>query len=367
MTRNNKRIAPPSRQAVGALLIASSVLALSGCVSDKKALDSAAVAAPAAAAGQPAPRLAAAMPAASTPTAPKQLYRDPMLTNVSGVDPQVAAQDPNPAPSAPPVDPAIQPQQPANIGGLVMQSTRINAQAMSIFSDHQPLPQNNSTSTVIQPQGVNAYAPENAGPRSSVFSAPPEPQQGEMLPQQSSQNTSTRIAPVQTASLAGGSIPGSTTNALYSAPKQNLLSSLSGLLQKASLPGMTRVAPNGLHVQNDSVQVGCFKPDLMRVIKTVETHFGKPVVVTSGYRDPQHNREVGGAEESMHKSCEAADIQIDGISKWDLAQYIRSLPNRGGVGTYCHTDSVHLDTGNARDWNWGCGRKSAPIASARAI
>ncbi len=69
----------------------------------------------------------------------------------------------------------------------------------------------------------------------------------------------------------------------------------------------------------------------------------------------------------MHKSCEAADIQIDGVSKWDIAQYIRSLPNRGGVGTYCHTDSVHLDTGNARDWNWGCGRKSAPIASARAI
>ncbi len=365
MTRNNKRIAPPSRQAVGALLIASSILALSGCVSDKKALDSAAVSTPAAE-GQPAPRLAAAMPAASS-SAPKQPYRDPMLTNVSGVDPQVAAQDADAAAVAPPADPAMQQQQPANIGGLVMQSTRINAQAMSIFSDHQPQAQNNSTSTIIQPQGVNAYAPQNAGPRSSVFSAPPEPQPGEMLPQQSSQNTSTKLAPVQTASLTGSSIPGSTMNALYSAPKQNLLGSLSGLLQKASLPGMTRIAPNGLHVQNDGVQVGCFKPDLMRVIKTVETHFGKPVVVTSGYRDPQHNREVGGAEESMHKSCEAADIQIDGVSKWDIAEYIRSLPNRGGVGTYCHTESVHLDTGNARDWNWGCGRKRAPIASARAI
>jgi uncharacterized protein YcbK (DUF882 family) len=365
LTRHDKRIAHPGRQVAGALLIASSVLALSSCVSDKKALDSAAVSATAAAtvAGQPAPRLAAGQPAAASFPTAKQPYRDPMVTNVSGVDPQAAAPDPNAAMAPAPADPAAQ-QQPANIGGLVMQSTRINAQAMSIFSDHQPMPQNNSTSTVIQP---NAYAPQGTGPRSSVFSAPPEPQQGEMLPQQSSQNTSTKFAPEQTASLAGGNIPGSTMNALYSAPKQNLLSSLSGLLQKASLPGMTRVAPNGLHVQNDSVQVACFKPDLMRVIKTVETHFGKPVVVTSGYRDPQHNREVGGAEESMHKSCEAADIQIDGISKWDIAQYIRSLPNRGGVGTYCHTDSVHLDTGNARDWNWGCGRKNAPIASARAI
>jgi hypothetical protein len=66
-------------------------------------------------------------------------------------------------------------------------------------------------------------------------------------------------------------------NALYSAPKQNLLTSLSGLLQKASLPGMTRIAPNGLHVQNDKVEVGCFKPNLLNVIKAIEGHFGKPV------------------------------------------------------------------------------------------
>ncbi|WP_425375449.1 YcbK family protein [Rhizobium chutanense] len=350
----------------GALLIATSVLALSGCVSDKKALDSAAVV-PAAQAAPP--QLAAAAPAspqASSPQAPRSVYTDPRLVNVSGAQaaPQAAAADPNAA--VPPADPAA--SAPANIGGLVMQSTRINAQAMSIFSDHQPGPQNNSTSTVIQPQ---AYAPmEGVVPaRSSVYSQQPTSAQPAepVLPQQSSQNGSTQPAPVQTASLATGSIPTSTVNALYSAPKQNLLGSLSGLLQKASLPGMTRIAPNGLHLQNDKVEVGCFKPDLLNVIKTVENHFGRPVIVTSGYRDEEHNRLVGGADESMHKSCEAADIQIDGVTKWDIAAYIRSLPNRGGVGTYCHTDSVHLDTGKSRDWNWGCGGKRAPITTARAI
>ena len=356
----------------GALLIATSVLALSGCVSDKKALDSAA-ALPAA----PAPQLAGATPAKATA---KSGYIDPQVTNVATnpAAPQLVAQGPNAA--VPPADPAM--AAPANIGGLVMQSTRINAQAMSIFSDHQPVLQNNSTSTVIQPQGiqpqniqpqgVNAYAPtEGAAPaRSSVYSAPPvsgEQPAVQVLPQQSSQNSSTQLAPVQTASLATGSIPASTMNALYSAPKQNLLSSLSGLLHKTVLPGMTRIAPNGLHVQNDNVEVGCFKPDLLKVIKTVESHFGRPVIITSGYRDEAHNRTVGGADESMHKSCEAADIQIDGVTKWDIASYIRSLPNRGGVGTYCHTDSVHLDTGKPRDWNWGCGGKGAPMATARAI
>ncbi|MGO7755306.1 YcbK family protein [Rhizobium ruizarguesonis] len=343
----------------GALLIATSVLALSGCASDKKALDSAAVV-PAQTA---APQLATAAPASP---APRSVYTDPRLVNVSGAQaaPQVVAQGPNAA--APLADPAT--AAPANIGGLVLQSTRINAQAMSIFSDHQPAPQNNSTSTVIQPQ---AYAPvEGVAPaRSSVYSQPPVPTQPAepVLPQQSSQNNSTQLAPVQTASLATGSIPTSTMNALYSAPKQNLLGSLSGLLHKAALPGMTRIAPNGLHLQNDKVEVGCFKPDLLKVIKTVENHFGRPVIVTSGYRDEEHNRLVGGADESMHKSCEAADIQIDGVTKWDIAAYIRSLPDRGGVGTYCHTDSVHLDTGKTRDWNWGCGGKRAPITTARAI
>lgn len=348
----------------GALLIATSVLALSGCVSDKKAVDSAA-ALPAAQA--PASQLAGATPAKA---AAKSGYVDPQVSNVSAnpAAPQVVAQNPNAA--VPPADPAM--AAPANIGGLVMQSTRINAQAMSIFSDHSPMLQNNSTSTVILPQGANAYAPtQGAAPaRSSVYSAPSapgEPPAEPVLPQQSSQNSSTQLAPIQTASLATGSIPASTTNALYSAPKQNLLSSLSGLLHKAALPGMTRIAPNGLHVQNDNVEVGCFKPDLLKVIKTVESHFGRPVVITSGYRDEEHNRLVGGADESMHKSCEAADIQIDGVTKWDIAAYIRSLPNRGGVGTYCHTDSVHLDTGKTRDWNWGCGGKGAPITTARAI
>ncbi|MGO6679649.1 YcbK family protein [Rhizobium leguminosarum] len=340
----------------GALLIATSVLALSGCALDKKALDSAAVvpAVPAAA-----PQLATVAPASP---APRSVYTDPRLVNVSGVQgaPQVVAQDPNAAGSATAA--------PANIGGLVLQSTRINAQAMSIFSDHQPAPQNNSTSTVIQPQ---AYVPvEGAAPaRSSVYSQPPLPTQPAepVLPQQSSQNNSTQLAPVQTASLATASIPTSTMNALYSAPKQNLLGSLSGLLHKAALPGMTRIAPNGLHLQNDKVEVGCFKPDLLKVIKMVESHFGRPVIVTSGYRDEEHNRLVGGADESMHKSCEAADIQIDGVTKWDIAAYIRSLPDRGGVGTYCHTDSVHLDTGKTRDWNWGCGGKRVPMTTARAI
>lgn len=122
----------------------------------------------------------------------------------------------------------------------------------------------------------------------------------------------------------------------------------------ASAAGLARLAPNGLLKQRDNVDVACLKPGLVRVLKTVERHFGKKMVVTSGYRSPAYNRKVNGAKRSQHMYCAAADVQVPGVSKWELARFVRSMPGRGGVGTYCHTESVHIDIGPERDWNWRC-------------
>jgi uncharacterized protein YcbK (DUF882 family) len=131
-----------------------------------------------------------------------------------------------------------------------------------------------------------------------------------------------------------------------------------GSYQVASAAGMARLAPNGLLKQNESVDVACLKPSLVRVLKTIEGHYGRKMVVTSGYRDPARNRRANGAKNSLHMYCAAADIQVPGVSKWELANYIRTMPGRGGVGTYCHTESVHVDVGPERDWNWRCRRRS---------
>jgi len=125
----------------------------------------------------------------------------------------------------------------------------------------------------------------------------------------------------------------------------------------ASAAGLARLAPNGLLKQTAEVDTACLKPSLVRVLKTVEQHYGKKAVVTSGYRDPSRNQKARGARNSLHMFCAAADVQIEGVSKWELATYVRSMPGRGGVGTYCHTDSVHIDVGPERDWNWRCRRK----------
>lgn len=124
--------------------------------------------------------------------------------------------------------------------------------------------------------------------------------------------------------------------------------------QVASAAGLARLAPNGLLKQSSSVDVACLKPSLVRMLKGVEQHFGKKMIITSGYRDPERNRAVRGARNSMHMYCAAADVQLPGVDKHRLAAYVRALPGRGGVGTYCHTNSIHIDIGPERDWNWRC-------------
>jgi uncharacterized protein YcbK (DUF882 family) len=129
-----------------------------------------------------------------------------------------------------------------------------------------------------------------------------------------------------------------------------------GPVRMASAAGMARLAPNGLLTQTDEVDVACLKPSLLRVLKTVEQRYGRKAVVTSGYRSRMRNIRARGAKNSLHMFCAAADIQVPGVSRLELASYLRSMPGRGGVGTYCHTESVHVDIGPERDWNWRCRR-----------
>jgi uncharacterized protein YcbK (DUF882 family) len=176
--------------------------------------------------------------------------------------------------------------------------------------------------------------------------------------------------PVQLASLGGengNGLPGVRTTALFEIKRKSGIDDDSDIdlheeegpgVILASAAGMARLAPNGLLKQTESVDVACLKPSLVRVLKTIERRFGKRLIVTSGYRSRSYNMRVRGAKNSQHMYCAAADIQVPGVSKWELAKFARSMQGRGGVGTYCHTNSVHVDIGPERDWNWRCRRGS---------
>ena len=108
--------------------------------------------------------------------------------------------------------------------------------------------------------------------------------------------------------------------------------------------------------QTKSVRIGCFPDDLREVLTQISVHFGRPVVVTSGHRG-------GGRRGSFHRSCQAADVQIAGISPSAIARHARAMPGVGGVGTYGHTRSVHVDVGD-RVFSWyGPRRRSASLGA----
>ena len=52
-----------------------------------------------------------------------------------------------------------------------------------------------------------------------------------------------------------------------------------------------------------------------RVLDPIREHWGLPIRVTSGYRSPELNEEVGGVEDSWHMDGCAVDITALGISE----------------------------------------------------
>ena len=69
---------------------------------------------------------------------------------------------------------------------------------------------------------------------------------------------------------------------------------------------------------------------------------GRPVIVTSGYRCPEHNELIGGAPNSDHLYGWAADIVIRGIEPEELAKVVRLYLPHGRIGTYSNKSCVHV-------------------------
>lgn len=48
---------------------------------------------------------------------------------------------------------------------------------------------------------------------------------------------------------------------------------------------------------------------LLDAVNKFRLLYGKPMIVSSGYRPPEHNKRVGGAPNSSHLTCEAVDFR----------------------------------------------------------
>lgn len=99
---------------------------------------------------------------------------------------------------------------------------------------------------------------------------------------------------------------------------------------------------------------------LVDILQKVRDHFNKPVVVTSGYRTENHNKNVGGAKNSYHLLGKAADLFINGVKAEEIAKFLANQ-NILGIGLYINRSQefVHVDTRSLRYWWIQDGSKSA--------
>ncbi|MEM6746802.1 MAG: D-Ala-D-Ala carboxypeptidase family metallohydrolase [Pseudomonadota bacterium] len=94
-------------------------------------------------------------------------------------------------------------------------------------------------------------------------------------------------------------------------------------------------------------------------LQTIRTLFGKPMIVTSPYRDEEYNRKVGGSPTSFHVEGSAYDISIarDPNEGPILEQLAMSLPEKDRpieIGRYPHRKFIHLA--------WPTDTRTKPLA-----
>jgi len=84
-------------------------------------------------------------------------------------------------------------------------------------------------------------------------------------------------------------------------------------------------------------------------LQALRDWLGKPLIVRSAYRSPEHNRAVGGATRSKHMDGAAFDIAMsnhDPVAFEAAARAVGFL----GFGTYPRSGFMHIDLGPARSW-----------------
>lgn len=127
----------------------------------------------------------------------------------------------------------------------------------------------------------------------------------------------------------------------------------------------TKLSDNFSSVEFDCHGVGCcsetiINPKLVEYVQKIRDHFGKSITVTSGYRCPVHNRNVGGATGSRHSKGDAADIVVQGVAPRDVAKYAESIGVKG-IGLYetsADGHFTHIDTRDKKSFWYG--QKQAP-------
>ena len=84
-------------------------------------------------------------------------------------------------------------------------------------------------------------------------------------------------------------------------------------------------------------------------MQALRDRLGKPLIVRSAYRSPEHNRAVGGATRSKHMDGAAFDIAMSNHDPVAFEAAARAV-GFDGFGFYPRSGFIHVDLGPARQW-----------------
>lgn len=93
---------------------------------------------------------------------------------------------------------------------------------------------------------------------------------------------------------------------------------------------------------------------LLAILEATRAHFKRTVRITSAYRCVKHNKAVGGAEMSMHRTGQAADIIVSGVAPAVVHAWLDAtfgfLIGLGNSPKFTHVDIGSTSLG--RRWSY---------------
>lgn len=92
--------------------------------------------------------------------------------------------------------------------------------------------------------------------------------------------------------------------------------------------------------------------DLLNSLQTLRDLFGKPLRISSGYRCEEHNKAVGGAEDSQHTKGVAVDIDTSRMSASDKLNLLELITKVGFTGVGVAKTFFHVDTRKTEKSFW---------------
>jgi len=104
----------------------------------------------------------------------------------------------------------------------------------------------------------------------------------------------------------------------------------------------------------------------MDKLQALRDLIGRPLLITSAYRSPAHNKRVGGAKASKHMEAIAFDVRMENHNPHEFEAAARAV-GFTGFGYYIKSGFMHIDTGPARSWGkpWPITATKWPIEPPR--